>query len=146
MIWRSEGGFYSPENNKFEFIISCAPLHLASEVKERVRIYPENINVSTTTSEFKPLSASKYVSAGLFKNKNNLDDVIILGQNDVISEALYSNLFWEKDQHIFTPSLETGCVDGVMRSVILSKEKNIKEVSYNKSAVILLTQCLQVML
>lgn len=133
MIWRSEGGFYSPVKNNFDFLITSAPLLLASENKELVSVYPENINSISTTSEFKPLSAYKYVSAGLFKNKNNLNDVIILGQNDVISEALYSNLFWEKDKQLFTPSLETGCVNGVMRTVIMSEGETIKEVAYHKS-------------
>lgn len=134
IIWRNEGGFYSPESDEFEFIISCAPLQLSPEVKEQVMVYPQNINVQSTTSEFKPLSASKYVAAGLFKRKHTLDDVIILGQKDALSEALYSNLFWIKDHQVFTPSIETGCVSGVMRSVILSSEKHtIKEVAYNQS-------------
>ncbi len=133
LIWRSEGGFYAPENKGFEFLICCSALHLTPEVKDHVMVYPDNINVATTTSEFKPLSASKYVSAGLFKQKNALDDVIILGQNDVVSEALYSNVFWIKNHHIFTPSLKTGCIGGVMRNVVLSSEKSIIEVIDHKS-------------
>ncbi len=133
IIWRTEGGFYSPQSHTVEFLITCSPLQWAPEIKERVMIYPENINVFSKTSEFKPLSASKYVSAGLFKQKNVLDDVLILGQNDVLSEALYSNVFWIKNHNIYTPSLKTGCIDGVMRRVILSNEKNIIEVVDNKS-------------
>lgn len=132
MFWRSEGGLYAPENNAVEFMITSAPLQLIPEVKNNTLIYPENINVYSSTSEYKPLSASNYVSAGLFKRKNAVDEVIILGQNNITSEALASNLFWIKDDTIFTPSLTTGCVNGVMRSVILSTEETIYEVGHSQ--------------
>lgn len=135
MFWRKEGGFYTPENDEFDFLISTTPFTPITNTKEQVLIYKENINIYSSLSEYKPLSASKYVKAGLFKRKNKLDDIIILGQEGTISEALYSNIFWFKNNKIFTPSIKTGCVSGVMRSLILAHTNIVEEVIVNSTEI-----------
>jgi branched-chain amino acid aminotransferase len=57
--------------------------------------------------------------AGLHKIKNNLDDVLILNQEGYLCEALTSNIFIYYEKTLYTPALNQGCIDGVMRRVVM---------------------------
>jgi branched-subunit amino acid aminotransferase/4-amino-4-deoxychorismate lyase len=61
--------------------------------------------------------------AGIEKNQLKADDVVILNSDKEVVECLNSNIFWEKDAELFTPALETGCIDGVMRKQIIAELK-----------------------
>jgi branched-chain amino acid aminotransferase len=61
------------------------------------------------------------------RNKG-FDEAIILNNHACLCEATRSNIFFIKDNEIFTPDLECGCLGGVTRQVIfyLAKVYNIK--------------------
>jgi branched-chain amino acid aminotransferase len=56
------------------------------------------------------------------------DEAIILNSRGYITEGARSNLFLVKDNEIFTPSLECGCLGGITRRVVfgLAKKYSIK--------------------
>jgi branched-subunit amino acid aminotransferase/4-amino-4-deoxychorismate lyase len=43
----------------------------------------------------------------------------LFNTDGMIIETLASNLFWIKDRILFTSTVSSGCVDGVMRGVVL---------------------------
>ena len=45
-------------------------------------------------------------------------EVIMLNNNEQICEGAASNIFWTKDQWVFTPDASTGLLEGVTRSTI----------------------------
>jgi branched-chain amino acid aminotransferase len=78
-------------------------------------------------SNIKTCNSLIYVMAGIFKAQNKLDDVFLLNQNGFLCEAGSSNIFvWYQD-HLYTPALSEGCVEGVMRQVVINiaKKNNI---------------------
>ena len=81
----------------------------------------KTINFPSLTSAFKTMSAAKYVLAGLEKRDKKLDEIILTDHKGYVSEALNSNIFWYKDKRYFTPPLDTGCIDGIMRNWIISE-------------------------
>ncbi|RKY32336.1 MAG: hypothetical protein DRP74_02805 [Candidatus Omnitrophota bacterium] len=60
------------------------------------------------------------------KNKG-FDEAIILNSRGYIAEGSRTNIFLIRDNEIFTPSLECGCLNGITRRVIfdLAKRRNI---------------------
>jgi branched-subunit amino acid aminotransferase/4-amino-4-deoxychorismate lyase len=48
-----------------------------------------------------------------------LDDVVLLDHKNRVAELSSMNIFWFQRGKLFTPSLHTGCVAGVMRKRIL---------------------------
>lgn len=59
-------------------------------------------------------------------------EVIMLNSNQHICEGAASNIFWTKDQWVFTPDASTGLLEGVTRSTIirLCEEKlNLRVIS-----------------
>ena len=57
--------------------------------------------------------------AGLHKQQHGYDEVILLDQRGYVAECVASSLFWQKDNQWFTPSLDTGCIDGILRRQLL---------------------------
>ncbi len=51
------------------------------------------------------------------------DEALFLNNKGFIAEASRSNVFLVKNQEIFTPSLQCGCLDGITRRVILDLAK-----------------------
>lgn len=122
-FWRKSGGYYTPENQNPEYIIE------AFELKEtfynlnsdglNVGVYREIAKPINLLSSFKSANALPYVMAGLYKAKNNLDDALLCNLEGRIIEATYSNIFLKTGSKIYTPAVEEGCVNGVMRRVLI---------------------------
>jgi 4-amino-4-deoxychorismate lyase len=130
IVWRKSGGLFSPASHGSEYLISTSPKNDQPAVKERVLFFNDVRLSFSPVSKFKTLSSLPYILAGIAKTDMNADDVILSDHEGNIGECLASNIFWTKDQVVYTPSLETGCKDGIMRKQILRflKKENIKVV------------------
>ena len=125
-VWRKDGGKYSPSTNGSESLVEFMPW---SEIPEEIKLGISN----TSNVTYHPLSAYKtsnalpYVLAGIEKNNSDeYNDLILLDSIGNVSECIASNIFWSNNKHWYTPSLETGCVDGIMRNHVLEKMKEAK--------------------
>jgi len=121
-IWRKSGGLYEPVSFDTHHMIDLSQI-LSQPPKDLRKVgFCQNVyNQKSAWSAFKTQSSLPYVLAGIEKKRNNLDDIIICDEQGFISELLYSNIFWVKDNIFFTPSLDTGCIRGVMRSHLIRK-------------------------
>lgn len=54
------------------------------------------------------------------------DEALFLNNRGLITETSRSNIFFAKNDAIFTPSLECGCLDGITRKVILDLARKYK--------------------
>lgn len=55
-------------------------------------------------------------------NDPNLEGIFLTGEGDV-AEGIVSNVFWRKGDKVFTPSLDTGILDGVTRQFVIDELK-----------------------
>lgn len=123
LVWRQAGGLYTPGTAAVEILLFAVPyikrdsIIYKSEIAERINLTYSSI------SEFKTNSALPYVMAGIEKRDKGLDEIIILDNFQNLSECSSSNLFWIENNKIYTPSLKSGCIAGVMRSHILHQAK-----------------------
>ena len=130
-VFRSAEGFYAPKNQTKSYVIEAKPfddnefvLNDKGLVVDTYNDFRRNRNV---LSQIKTTNGIPNVLAGIYKDENNLDECIVLNDLGRISEAISSNIFLYKNQNIYTPSLDEGCMDGVIRKQILkiAKEMNI---------------------
>ena len=121
MAWRKKGGYYTPESQASNIFIRANTHHEEKEILKNVGISKTIRNHPTPYSQYKTLNSLKYVIASIEKEKSGFDDMIILNEKDQVSELLYSNIFWIKNNIYYTPSLETGCIKGVMRSYLIDR-------------------------
>jgi branched-chain amino acid aminotransferase/4-amino-4-deoxychorismate lyase len=119
-VWRQPGGLYTPLSAGVNYMITsqpCTPPKIS--MKERALFY-DAVPVSfSAISAFKTCNALPYVLAGISKTKAGADDMILLDGYENVSECLASNLFWTRGNAVYTPSLLSGCIDGVMRKQLI---------------------------
>jgi branched-subunit amino acid aminotransferase/4-amino-4-deoxychorismate lyase len=118
-LWRSGNGLYTPDQNTAEVLITAEPQIASSNVIEKADFANSGRTHYSAYSFFKGPNSIQYVLAGIEKNQRNLDEIILLSADGFVSECLASNIFWVKNEIVFTPEIETGCVAGIMRENIL---------------------------
>ena len=118
-IWRKAGGLFTPDFEEADMLISVIPQSSSSPTIRQAGFYEGLPNRFTPFSFFKGPYALHYVQAGLAKKKAGLDEIILMDEQENISECLVANIFWIKNNQVFTPALETGCIAGIMRLNIL---------------------------
>jgi branched-chain amino acid aminotransferase len=119
-VSRGSGGLYDCDN-KFSYLIECWQLE-QNDFNENglvIDIFPDARKSIDIFSNLKSANYLPYVMAALWAKENQLNDALILNQHERICDATIANVFWVKDGKIFTPSLNEGCVAGVMRKKIL---------------------------
>jgi branched-chain amino acid aminotransferase len=122
-VFRNEGGTYIPETNTKSFLIEVTPLHnnqfVLNEDGLSIDICKKFTLEKSIFSSIKTANALPFVMAGIEAKKQNLDNLILLNHNSRICEAISSNIFLYKNNTIYTPSLDEGCVAGTMRKKII---------------------------
>ena len=122
--WRQQGGLYTPTSDCTNILFTFSEYVPSKSISEKVGI-SKKVNLTYTRySQFKTCNALPYVLAGIEKKERKLDEIIITDTEEHISECSSSNIFWIKDEKLFTPTLATGCIAGVMRRHILTMAKN----------------------
>ena len=123
-VYRTAGGFYTPNSNAAEYIINCRQAK-----PNQTEINTEGLNIKTYTDIRKPANALSpyktgssllYVLASEFKKQSGADEVLLLNTEGRVAESAASNIFVVKKHQIFTPPLSEGCTDGVMRRTIMN--------------------------
>ena len=125
-FFRGDGGLYDAANNHIHFIIQCwtiqSTFHLYKENGLDLGIFTDGIKVSDRFSRIKSNSALPYVMAAMWAKENKHNDAILLNQNGRIADTTIANVFIvNKKEQILTPALSEGCVDGILRRVIIEQ-------------------------
>ncbi|MDB5140350.1 MAG: pabC [Mucilaginibacter sp.] len=128
-VYRDADGLYTPSQNKMAFCLEVQPLdeprYFLNSKGLIMDMFEELPKPSNYLSNIKTCNSLIYVMAGLYKTQNKLDDVFLLNQNGFLCEASSSNIFILYQNHLYTPALSEGCVEGVMRQVIIDLAKKI---------------------
>lgn len=133
-LFRDDGGLYTPMTNTASHLIESDPIDqpfFALNTKGiEIDLYTDIRKAVNLLSPLKGISAVLYVLASIHKRAEGLGDCLILNQSGHIAEATSSNLFMIKNSRIYTPPLNEGCVDGIMRSIILEilKEQGLEPI------------------
>lgn len=124
--FRGGGGKYTPQENTINYLAQVQELDAESlEQKRGLSIDLTNeIYIHTSQNySFKTLNAIPYVRASIEKTERGLDELILVNEHHRLVEACSSNIFLYLDKMWQTPSLEEGCLDGVIRKKILDHFK-----------------------
>lgn len=119
-VWRSGAGTYSPETNSAEWLAIISQAAAPAESLNKVGICTGIRTNYNPFSSFKGPNSLLYVMAAEEAKRRRFDDLIILNKQDLVSELTSSNIFWYQHGTLFTPSLETGCINGIMRRNLIT--------------------------
>ncbi len=130
-VYRDSEGLYAPTQNRMGYCLELQPMdeprYFLNDKGLIMDIFTDLTKPTNFLSNLKSTSSVIYVLAGIFKNQNRLDDAFLLNQNGFLCEASSSNIFIWYKSHLYTPALSEGCVEGVMRQIVieLAKQSNI---------------------
>ncbi len=124
LVCRGNGGVKDCDD-QLQYTIECTAadenINRLNENGFIIDIFPDAIKSCDKFSNLKSTSYLLYVLAARFAKENKLNDALLLNQHGCICEASIANIFWIKDEVIYTPPLSEGCVAGVMRKYLLDK-------------------------
>jgi len=122
-VFRDAEGLYTPTENKTGYTLEWETLEDQEYTLNTrgliVGVYedlPKPINI---LSNLKTCNSLQYVLAGVYKQRNYLDDAFILNQSGFLCESISSNIFIKYNGTLYTPALSEGCIKGVMRQVVI---------------------------
>ena len=123
-VYRDAEGLYTPTQNKMGYCFELQPVeeprYFLNPKGLIMDIFTDIPKPSNYLSNIKTCNSLPYVMAGIFKAQNKLDEVFLLNQNGFLCEAGSSNVFVWYQNHLYTPALSEGCVEGVMRQVVIN--------------------------
>jgi len=123
-ISRGAGGLYDSDDS-FQYLIECSTLPgTAGRLNENglvIDVFPHARKSIDIFSNLKSSNYLPYVMAALYAKEKKLNDCLLLNIHDRICDATIANIFWVKNNTVFTPLLSEGCVAGVMRRYLIEK-------------------------
>ncbi|PIV58475.1 MAG: 4-amino-4-deoxychorismate lyase [Bacteroidetes bacterium CG02_land_8_20_14_3_00_31_25] len=129
-VFRKDGGNYLPHSNKIDYYIEATPLetnNFSLNAKGLIIVlFNEWKKPVNELSGLKTSNSLLYVKAASYAQSLKIDDCLLLNQFGNIIESSSSNLFVFTNNNLLTPSLTDGCLNGVMRQIIIQlalKEK-----------------------
>lgn len=142
LVVRKAGGFYTPETNDVDFLITADPWeedsYVLNEQGLEVDLFKDFYKQSGLLGNLKSSSAQLYTIAGIFARENKLDDALLLNEKKELIETTSSNIFMLKGNELITPPLSSGCLKGIMRKQIIGLapqlDLEIKEESFSPFA------------
>ncbi|MFQ5453596.1 MAG: aminotransferase class IV [Candidatus Zixiibacteriota bacterium] len=73
----------------------------------------------------KTLSYAIHAVALRQAKEKKCDDALLLNEKNQIAEVTSANIFWAKNNHIYTPPISAGCLEGITRKAVIKKVKQL---------------------
>lgn len=112
-----KGVWQIKSKNKTSLLITTADFRQTDEIK--LTVSPYRINSTSPLASIKSCNYLENLLAVEEAKKRGFTEAIRLNEKGEIASAAMANIFWCKDNQIFTPSLKTGCLAGTMREFLL---------------------------
>lgn len=124
-IIRGEGGIYDAKNHTPNYIIEAIALPedntLLNSNGLQLCFYEAAKKSIDTFSNCKTNNYLPYFMGALYAKENKCNDAIILNNEGNVCDSTIANIFYIKNNALYTPSLAQGCVAGVMRKFLIEK-------------------------
>lgn len=128
-VFRNDGGYYTPIDNKVSFVIQASALtvtsYILNEAAFEVDLYKDFIVPKQLLSTLKTNNKLTQITASIFAQENGLDSCLLINEDKNVIEAANGNLFMLLNGQLITPPISEGCLNGIMRKQILKLAKEL---------------------
>ncbi|MCT4623544.1 MAG: aminotransferase class IV [Schleiferiaceae bacterium] len=122
-IIRKDGGKYTPVTNEIDWLLETHVVESSTfewvETGLKMDVFKDHYKPQGLLSNIKSINCLIYTVAGIYAKENELDDVVLVNANKHVVEAVSSNVFLMTGNKLTTPTIESGCLRGVIRKNIL---------------------------
>lgn len=112
VVWQTDS------QNKTSFLINTADFRPIKD-KLNLTVSPFRVNSKAPLGGVKSGNYLENILAWEAAKTKGFDEAIRLNEKGEIASACLANIFWKKDDALFTPHLETGCLNGTTRGFVL---------------------------
>ena len=120
---------YRKDDNTAGYLIEAIPLSATTNewqnTGQSLVLYPYIKKSMDAFANIKSANFLPYVLAQRFALERGADDAIVLNADNHVCDSSKANIFLIKGKEIFTPALHQGCINGVMRRVIIEEVKKM---------------------
>jgi len=131
-VFRNDGGFYLPQTRTVSFLIQVSPLNEThysfSDAMYEVDLYKDFCITKQLLSTIKTTNKMINITGSIFADENDLQNCLLLNNEKNVVEALNGNLFMLIGNQLITPSIEDGCLNGIMRKQVLQVARKIEDI------------------
>ena len=135
-VYRFSKGKYMPIENNPSFIISCDRIinskYLINSGDYVVDLFKDYYLDNQLISSIKTNNKIINVVASIYAKENGFNNCILLNNDKMVTEFINSNIFIIKNDEIFTPRLNSGCLNGVLRKNLLNILKKHSFTTYEQ--------------
>jgi branched-chain amino acid aminotransferase len=131
-VFRKDGGLYAPKTNEIDYLIDAAPINYITKEEYKIDVFKDFYNYSGLLSTVKTNNRILNTLASVYAAENDLDNCVLINEKKGVVEVTNGNIFILKDNVVKTPSLEEGCIKGIVRKKVIeilqkNKEYTIEE-------------------
>lgn len=127
-VFRQDGGLYTPLSNEIDFFIEATALSMLSDDLIEIELFKDFPLASGLLSTIKTNNRMVNILGSIFAKENDYQNCILINEKKELVEALNANVFLVKGNEILTPSLDSGCINGIIRKKLIELLK--KETEY----------------
>ena len=119
-VFRKDGGLYTPLTNEINFLIETNALSTPSsnEIIE-IELFKDFPLASGLLSTIKTNNRMVNILGSIFAKENDFQNCILINEKKELVEALNANIFLIRGNEILTPSLDSGCINGIVRKKLI---------------------------
>ena len=123
-VFRGNGGLYEKDQSA-QYLIECWPLDKSTTYLNNngllIDIYSSAVKTCDALSNIKSANFIAYALGAIYAKEQKLNDCLLLNTYGNVADATIANVFIIQNGSIITPSLDQGCVNGVMRRWMLQQ-------------------------
>jgi branched-chain amino acid aminotransferase len=119
LVWNTVGGWKSEEKMpEVDLVITTADLpHYPDMMRLAVREHGRH--AASPLAGVKTISWLDSVWAVAEAQRAGFDEVVLLNERGEVSECTAANIFAARGEKVFTPPLNSGCLEGVTRGILM---------------------------
>ena len=123
MVWRI--------GKQIHVMIAAMPYKVPEKSIYRVVLIKTNRAANAHLANVKSLGYELFANAYALAQSQGFDEALLLNRRGHIFEASRANIFWVKDDCLYTPPLTSGCLNGITRQQII-KEAGVLRIPLKK--------------
>lgn len=139
LVWRREGGKYTPTNRNVDYAISAEPLEALiykhDDSDYEIELFKDFYVNRSLLSTLKTTTKTIQVLAAIYAQENDYQNCLLLNEQKNVVEATNGNLFLVFGNTVVTPSVSEGCLNGIMRKTVLKLLQADKDLRLEERAV-----------
>ena len=134
-VFRADGGYYSPLSNKVSFLIETDSLTKRVHFNYEIELYKDFQTASGLLATIKTNNRIINVLGSIYAEENDYQNCILLNEKKEIVEAINANIFLIRGNEVLTPSLDSGCINGIIRKKLIEVLKKHEVFSVSETQI-----------